>query len=407
MESDLRDEITPKNILMMGPTGVGKTEIARRLAKLADAPFVKVEATKFTEVGFHGRDVDQIIRDLVENAHALAKQRLRQRNKTQVDEAVEERLLDALAGDGADDSTRESMRRLLRDGSLEERTVEIEGSRGQDGTKMPLDPGSGQVPLQEFVVRLDKMMSNMRQGGERRQMRVEDARRVMEEQELERMANSDAVTREAISSAENDGIVFIDEIDKIVSPSGTGAPDASSEGVQRDLLPIIEGSQVSTKHGNLSTDHILFIASGAFHSCKPSDMLAELQGRLPVRVELNALSTDDLHRVLTEPEANAIRQHVALLATEGIRLEFTQEAIHELSRVASEVNLHVENIGARRLHTILERVVDGISYDAPDLASEWQAQGNDLPRPYTIESHNIRSAVGDLLEKSDLSRFVL
>lgn len=357
-------------------------------------------------MGFHGRDVDQIVRDLVDNSFGLAKQRLRSRKRKQVQEAVEERLLESLVGEGADENTKSAFRSLLQKGDLEDRVVDVDVNQSRDGNRSGMFDGGGAVPVQEFIIRMDKLMSSQR-GGERKQLSVSEARPVLEEQELERLADSDAVQREALSSAEKDGIVFIDEIDKIVSSSSLSGQDASSEGVQRDLLPIIEGSTVQTKYGNVNTDHILFIASGAFHSCKPSDMLAELQGRLPVRVELQPLTSEDLHRILTEPEANVLKQHISLLQADGVELQFTEQAVNELARVASEINTNVDNIGARRLHTIMERVVDDIAYTAPDLAEDWKQQGNTLPRPYTVDSPDIRNAVSDLLKRSDLNRYVL
>ncbi|GAQ81069.1 ATP-dependent Clp protease [Klebsormidium nitens] len=400
--SPMKEEIVPKNILMIGPTGCGKTEIARRLAKLADAPFVKVEATKFTEVGFHGRDVDQIIRDLVEAAITLQKQKVRQRILSEVEAGVEEKLLDLLVGekvgDAADDRrTRDTIRALLRAGKMENKTVDINLPAG--GMRMALDnAGAGglqPIMLHDLIVRVDKMFKSNK---EKQRMTVADARTALQEVELEKHLNSDQITKDAVQSAEADGIVFIDEIDKIVISSDTryGA-DASSEGVQRDLLPIIEGSVVATKYGNVSTDHILFVCSGAFHSCKPSDMLAELQGRLPIRVELKGLTRDDLYRILTEPEANMVKQQQMLMATEDITLTFSEDAIDEIATVAAEVNKSLDNIGARRLHTIIERVVEDISFNAPDRAGqEW-----------VITREDVQKTVGDLLHKADFSKFVL
>jgi len=425
--SPLREEVVPKNILMIGPTGCGKTEIARRLAKLADAPFVKVEATKFTEVGFHGRDVDEIIRDLVEASLTLTKQRMRKRAKAQVAAAVEKQILDALCGGGADAHTRETFRRLLRSGDLDGRSVEVEvpPGAGSQGARMDgglgglaggLPPGAlggmppGQLPgnishLQEMVVKVDRLFQR-KMGLEKRRMKVGEARPLLEELEVEKVLNSDQVAKEALRAAEEEGIVFIDEIDKIVSPQdGHRGADASSEGVQQDLLPIIEGSTISTKHGNVSTEHVLFIASGAFHHCKPGDMLAELQGRLPIRVELKGLSKGDLYRILTEPEHNMLKQQTALLETEGVNLVFTAEAIEEVTCVAAEVNRSVDNIGARRLHTILERVIEEISYDAPERALAAAAAGEECT--YVVDREDIQKRVGDLLERLDHSKFIL
>ncbi|GAB4824107.1 hypothetical protein N2152v2_011153 [Parachlorella kessleri] len=422
--SPLREEITPKNMLMIGPTGCGKTEIARRLAKLANAPFVKVEATKFTEVGFHGRDVDQIIRDLVDNAIIMMRQRLRKTMKDKIDQAVEDRIIQALLGDMQESSTEASFRYLYRNGDLDDRDIEVEvppaGPRVLGGGQFG-DAGAG---IQEVMIRVDRMFGRGGRGGDKRKMKVSEARPLLEDQEAEKYINSDVVTREAIQAVEQDGIVFIDEIDKIVTSSEYryGA-DASSEGVQRDLLPIIEGSVVSTKYGNVNTDYILFICSGAFHSCKPSDMLAELQGRLPIRVELKGLTKDDFYKILTEPETNMLRQQQALLATENVDLHFTDAAIREIARVAEEVNTSVDNIGARRLHTILERILEDISYEAPDKvggrvtlllllfkapAAAFLRMAAENGRATTvIDREDIQQKLGDLLKKQDLSKYVL
>jgi ATP-dependent HslUV protease ATP-binding subunit HslU len=402
----LKQEIVPKNILMIGPTGCGKTEIARRLAKLADAPFIKVEATKFTEVGFHGRDVDMIIRDLVDNALVLTRTKMRARMAATVTAAVEDKLLDLLMGDNASGTSRDTFRELYREGKLEERIVESEVPEARASRpsmeSLMRDTGS----MQDMLGALQAKMS--RRGGEKRKMRVAEARPLLEEAEFERLLNQDAITKEAIASVEQDGIVFIDEIDKIVSSSEMrhGA-DASSEGVQRDLLPIIEGSCVSTKHGNVNTDHILFIASGAFHQCKPSDMLAELQGRLPIRVELKGLTRDDLYRILTEPAASMLKQQQALMATEGVDLSFTDAAVREIAAVAHEVNRTVDNIGARRLHTVLERIVEDISFHAPERAAAHAAAGGQGPLRVALDKADVNKAVSSMLIKSDLSRFVL
>ncbi|KAL4448003.1 hypothetical protein ABPG75_005222 [Micractinium tetrahymenae] len=400
--SPLREEIHPKNLLMIGPTGCGKTEIARRLAKMSGAPFVKVEATKFTEVGFHGRDVDQIIRDLVDNAIIMMRQRLRREMKKAIDEAVEERILTAMVGENALPDTKKGFRDLYREGELDDRPVEIEVPSSSPRAMMgPF--GSGDGSLQEMVIRVDKIFGGGRGRGEKRRMKVSEARPLIEEQEAEKFVNAESVTREAIAAVEQDGIVFIDEIDKIVtSAEHRYGGDASAEGVQRDLLPIIEGSTVSTKHGNVNTDYILFICSGAFHSCKPSDMLAELQGRLPIRVELKGLTADDFHKILTEPESNMIKQQQALLATENVELIFTDAAIREIARVAEEVNTNVDNIGARRLHTILERILEDVSFDAPEKA---KASGSQVT--VVIDKEDVLAKIGDLLKKQDLSRYVL
>jgi len=400
--SPLREEIVPKNILMLGPTGCGKTEIARRLAKLADAPFVKVEATKFTEVGFHGRDVDQIIRDLVENSILMVRQRMRREQAAAIDLAVEDRLVSAMVGEHASKETIASFRRLYREGELEDREVEID---------VPLSPqrmmpfGGDAAAIPEMVIRVDRLFRGAAGGksDSKRKLKVSEARPLVEEAEAERFINSEAVTREAITAVEQDGIVFIDEIDKIVTSSEYryGA-DASSEGVQRDLLPIIEGSTVSTKHGNINTDYILFICSGAFHQAKPSDMLAELQGRLPVRVELKGLNKDDFYKILTEPEANMVKQQQALMATEGVQLHFTDAAVHEVAAVAEEVNTSVDNIGARRLYTILERIIEDISFEAPERSRDGVAQTT-----IVVDKEDVRGKIDDLLKKQDLSKFVL
>lgn len=402
--SPMKEEIVPKNILMIGPTGCGKTEIARRLAKLADAPFVKVEATKFTEVGFHGRDVDQIIRDLVDNALIMTKAKLQRKLKEQIDAVVEEKILEALCGAESSEMVKASFRGLLKEGQLEDRqaTFELPASASR---VQPFD-GMGGLAVHELISGVNKAISGGRSKSEKRQLKVSEARPLLEEGESERLINQDTVQKEAVQSVEQDGMVFIDEIDKIVvgSEMRYGA-DASSEGVQRDLLPIIEGSVVSTKYGNVNTDHILFICSGAFHSCKPSDMLAELQGRLPIRVELKGLTSHDFYRILTEPENNMIKQQQALLETEGVQMQFTDAAIREISRVAEEVNTSVDNIGARRLHTVLERIVEDISFDAPEKAREQQQAGQ--PFQYVIDKKDVKERVGELLKRQDLSKYVL
>ena len=402
LPDDVTDEVMPKNILLCGPTGVGKSEIARRLAKLVDAPFIKAEASKYTEVGFHGRDVDQIIRDLVENSIQLVKQRQRRRMKAELERLAEDRILDELTGASTREATRESFRQLLRKGALEEREIDVEEPRTGSGRPNVLQLGDvGPERMTEVIRSLDKMFMVHRSGagsGSKRRMKIRDARPVIEENEAERLLSDESVVRSAIQLAEQDGIVFIDEIDKICTPTHyRHGADASAEGVQRDLLPLIEGSTVATKYGNVDTDHILFVAAGAFHQCKPSDLMAELQGRLPIRVELRPLTESDLYRILTEPENSLLKQQMALLRTEGVELEFTDAAAHEMAAVAAEVNTTVENIGARRLHTVVERIIEGISFDAPDLRGQ----------RVVIDTVNVRDSLGDMLLKSDLSRFVL
>jgi ATP-dependent HslUV protease ATP-binding subunit HslU len=391
---DLRDEVTPKNILMIGPTGVGKTEIARRLARLAQAPFLKVEATKFTEVGYVGRDVDQIVRDLVESAIAMVRDRRRAGVRARAEGMAEERLLDALVGAGSGPSTRDSFRRKLRAGELADKEVELalaDTASPLQGIDIPGQPGMGVLNLSEM---LSKAM-----GGRTKTVRitVEQAWGPLIQEESDKLLDQEAVTKEALLLAENEGIVFLDEIDKVASRQERGGADVSREGVQRDLLPLIEGTTVSTKYGPVKTDHILFIASGAFHVAKPSDLLPELQGRLPIRVELKALTRDDLRRILTEPEANLIRQNQALLKTEDVELVFTDDAIEALADAAVSVNASVENIGARRLQTVLEKVVEDVSFRASDLGGQ----------TVTVDGAYVRERVGELAGNADLSRFIL
>jgi ATP-dependent HslUV protease ATP-binding subunit HslU len=398
LPEDLRNEVNPKNILMIGPTGCGKTEIARRMAKLSDAPFIKVEATKFTEVGFHGRDVDSIIRDLVDISIALTKKLKTEKLQEEVAHVVEDKILDALIGAHAREDSRQSFRLLLRLGNLDEREIEVEvppkKDQGNATGAIAFDP-SGPVPINDLIGKLGKMMNKK---PEKRKMPISEARPLIEEIELDKLLDLQDVTREAVQAVEDNGIVFIDEIDKICNAGDRHGADASAEGVQRDLLPIIEGSIISTKHGNVNTEHILFVASGAFHSCKPSDMMAELQGRLPIRVELQGLTEDDMYRILTEPVTNLLRQHISLLATEGVELKFEDDAIREIARVATEVNRTVENIGARRLHTVLERIVEEISYEA----SEY-----DPDTKLVVDKAMVVDRLGDLLKKMDHSKFIL
>ena len=394
--SPLKEDIMPKNILMIGPTGVGKTEIARRLAKLARAPFLKVEATKFTEVGFVGKDVEQIIRDLMDVGITMAKARSVEQIKEKVSAAVEEKLLDCLVGPSNIQHNREAFRKLLRMGHLDDRLIEIEVPEKKGGGGQ-VDGGGNQFPMNEIILRFDKMMAG-RQKSEKKEMLLKDSVPILTEIESEKLLNEDDLKRQAIELVEQEGIVFIDEIDKICSRGDfRGSADASSEGVQRDLLPLIEGSQVQTKHGNVNTDHILFVASGAFHQAKPSDLLAELQGRLPIRVELKSLTEKDMYTILTEPENNLCVQQEALMETEGVQLVIEDDAKWRMAKLATEINRDVENIGARRLHTIMERLMEELSFSATERAGERVVLGVD----------DVQKAVGDLLNKTDLKRFLL
>lgn len=392
----LRDEVTPKNILLIGPTGVGKTEIARRLARLAQAPFLKVEATKFTEVGYVGRDVDQIVRDLMEISLSMVREKRRAAVRAKAEAAAEERILDALTGPGST-AARESFRKKLRTGELDDKEVEL--TLADTGGGLPMFDIPGQPGSQMGMLNLGEMMGKAF-GGRTKTHRttVAAAHAPLIAEESDKLLDQEALTQEAIELAENNGIVFLDEIDKVAtSRERSGGADVSREGVQRDLLPLIEGTTVSTKHGPVKTDHVLFIASGAFHVAKPSDLLPELQGRLPIRVELKPLSRDDMRRILTEPEANLIRQHQALLATEGVTLSFTAEAVDALADAAVAVNGSVENIGARRLQTILEKVLEEISFTASDRSGE----------TISIDAAYVQAHVGDLAKDADLSRFIL
>ncbi|WP_340646868.1 ATP-dependent protease ATPase subunit HslU [Phenylobacterium sp.] len=391
----LRDEVTPKNILLIGPTGVGKTEIARRLARLAQAPFLKVEATKFTEVGYVGRDVDQIVRDLVEISLAMVRDKRRASVRAKAEAAAEERILDALTGPGST-AARECFRKKLRTGELDDKEVELTLAETGGGGMFEIP---GQPGAQMGMLNLGEMMGKAF-GGRTKTHRttVAAAHAPLIAEESDKLLDQEALTQEAIELAENNGIVFLDEIDKVAtSRERSGGGDVSREGVQRDLLPLIEGTTVSTKHGPVKTDHVLFIASGAFHVAKPSDLLPELQGRLPIRVELKPLSRDDMRRILIEPEANLIAQHQALLATEGVTLTFTAEAIDALADAAVAVNSSVENIGARRLQTILEKVLEEISFTASDRSGEI----------ISIDAPYVKTHVGDLAKDADLSRFIL
>jgi len=398
LEEGLREEVLPKNILMIGPTGVGKTEISRRLARLAHAPFLKVEASKFTEVGYVGRDVEQIVRDLVDTAYTMVRDRKHKDVRPQAEQAAEERLLDALVGKNATGDTRQKFRVKLREGELDDKDVEIEVAEHSGGS-MPTMDIPGMPGAQMGMVNLSDMLSKA-MGGQRtqkRRMAVKDAYHILVEEESDNLLDEEALTRDAITVVEQDGIVFLDELDKVCAREDMRGGEVSREGVQRDLLPLIEGTTVSTRHGAVKTDHILFIASGAFHLAKPSDLLPELQGRLPIRVELDALSENDFRRILTEPEASLIKQYTALLATEGVTLNFTEDGISEIARVSAEVNNTVENIGARRLQTVMERVLDAISYSA----SEQQGE------TVTVDAAYVREHLGDLAEDTDLSRYIL
>ncbi|MEA2893780.1 MAG: ATP-dependent HslUV protease ATP-binding subunit HslU [Bradyrhizobium sp.] len=394
LTGSLREEVLPKNILMIGPTGVGKTEIARRLAKLAGAPFIKVEATKFTEVGYVGRDVEQIIRDLLEVAIAQTRERKRKDVQARAQLAAEDRVLDALVGPGSGAATRDSFRKKLRAGELDDKEIEIET---QSSGGMPMFEIPGMPGAQMGAISIGDIFGKMGGRTKTRKLTVEDSHELLVNEESDKLLDNDQLTQESINAVENNGIVFLDEIDKICVRDGARTGDVSREGVQRDLLPLIEGTTVSTKHGAVKTDHILFIASGAFHIAKPSDLLPELQGRLPIRVELEALTRDDMRRILTEPEASLIKQYVALLQTEGVTLDITDAAIDALADVAVAVNSSVENIGARRLQTVMERVLDEISFAAPDRHGE----------TIRIDADYVQKHVGDLAKNADLSRFIL
>jgi len=402
VDAALRDEITPKNILMIGPTGVGKTEIARRLARLANAPFIKIEATKFTEVGYVGRDVESIIRDLVDTAVKMTRLVEMEKVQNKAFDAAEEKVLDLLlpSADGGmlsdtQEATRQKMRKKLREGDLDDKDIEIDVHVAPMGVEIMAPPG-----MEEMTSQLQGMFQSMGSGKTKsRKMSIKKALQTLQEEEAAKLVNEDDIRTRAVDAVEQNGIVFLDEIDKICKRSemGSGGSDVSREGVQRDLLPLVEGSTVSTKYGAIKTDHILFIASGAFHVAKPSDMIPELQGRFPIRVELSALSADDFVRILTEPNASLTEQYIALLATEGLSLSFTPEGILRIAELAWEVNESTENIGARRLHTMLERLLETISYEAPDL----------IEKTIVIDATYVNQSLAELVKDEDLSRYIL
>ncbi|MGD8111402.1 HslU--HslV peptidase ATPase subunit [Vibrio sp. NTOU-M3] len=405
LEESLRVEVTPKNILMIGPTGVGKTEIARRLAKLANAPFIKVEATKFTEVGYVGKEVETIIRDLTDVAIKMTHQQAMEKVKFRAEEQAEERILDALLPpardawgqneqqDESSSNTRQVFRKKLREGKLDDKEIEIDVAAPQMGVEIMAPPG-----MEEMTNQLQGMFQNLAgDTKKKRKMKIKEAFKALTEEEAAKLVNQEELKEQAIFNVENNGIVFIDEIDKICKRGESSGPDVSREGVQRDLLPLIEGSTVSTKHGMVKTDHILFVASGAFQVAKPSDLIPELQGRLPIRVELEALSSNDFKRILTEPKASLTEQYVALMKTEEVDIEFTEEGITQIAEAAWTVNETTENIGARRLHTVMERLMDEISFEATDKA------GSKL----TIDAEYVKAKLGDTIEDEDLSRFIL